>query len=111
MKYLANKRVFANLIRSLFEKRRIHTTLAKAKAIQPMAEKRVKKTDRKGGFTRIVKLGKRRGDAAEMVILEFVDAEPVKPEVVKTKKVKETPKVQEAKVVSVKRPKTLKKPK
>ena len=31
--------------------------------------------ERPGGYTRMIKLGKRQGDAADMVILELVDSE------------------------------------
>ncbi len=129
------KRLFRNLSSALIIHGRIHTTLAKAKSIQPMVEKLITQVKRgtngatlevhktlsdnavynlladmaktrfaarTSGYTRIIKLGVRVGDAAEMVYLEFVDAAPVK-EVGKTtkapKEVKTSSKVQEAKVV------------
>jgi large subunit ribosomal protein L17 len=101
------KALLANLVCSLVEHRRIRTTLAKAKALRPLAEKMVtlgkrgdlharrlavaalrqknivKKLfeeiavasqDRKGGYTRITKLGQRRSDSAPMAFIEWVDA-------------------------------------
>jgi len=97
-----------NQVTSFLEKERIRTTLAKAKATRPLAEKMitlgrkdtlhsrrlalrfvykkavVKKlfddlgprfAERPGGYTRIVKLGPRSGDGAEMAMLELVGAE------------------------------------
>lgn len=100
--------MFRNMLASLVEHGRIRTTLAKAKALRPVAEKvitrsredsvharqrvrrwlpnrdHVKKlfdeigprfADRPGGYLRITKLGPRRGDAAELAVIEFVDTD------------------------------------
>ena len=94
-----------NLTASVVEKNRVTTTLAKAKAVQPVVEKMislgkrgdlharrqaaayltdpkvVKKlfdevapnyADRNGGYTRVVKIGPRRGDAAPMAVIALV---------------------------------------
>lgn len=101
--------LLSNQVCSLIEHRRIKTTLAKAKATKPLAERMVtlgkkgdlharrvaisylkhkdivKKlfteiapaaADRKGGYTRIVKLGARLSDSAPMAYLEWVDYAP-----------------------------------
>lgn len=100
--------LFRNLVTELLEKERVETTLAKAKAIRPLAEKMItlgkrgdlhsrrqalgfiqKKTvvkklfdeiapryqNRPGGYTRIIRTGPRRGDNAEMAIIELVEGE------------------------------------
>src|ERR1700733_8035317 len=98
--------MLANIVASLILHKRIKTTLAKAKAARPLAEKLVTlgKTgtlharrlavakigqkaavstlfkdiapgfkDRKGGYTRIIKLGPRQSDSALVAFLEWVD--------------------------------------
>jgi large subunit ribosomal protein L17 len=120
--------LLANQVVSLIEHNRIKTTLAKAKAVRPFAEKLVtlgkkntlharrtalaylrhnegavhrlfeevapRAAERKGGYTRIVKLGQRKSDAAPMALIEWVDATVVEeaPEPVKTKGKKTAPK-------------------
>lgn len=101
--------LLANQVCSLIEHKRIKTTLAKAKAVRPLAEKMVtlgKRGDlharrlaagylgqkdavkklfaeiapgaasRQGGYTRIIKLGRRLSDSAPMAYIEWVDSTP-----------------------------------
>jgi large subunit ribosomal protein L17 len=99
------KSLFRNLMTELFRHNRIRTTEAKAKSIQPMAERLItlarrgdlharrlaardlhdpavlqklfdeiapEMEGRSGGYTRIYKLGPRRGDSAQMALIELV---------------------------------------
>ena len=122
--------MLSNLVCSLVKHKRVTTTLAKAKAARPVAERMVtlgkRNTlsarraaaarlhtrgamiqltkderrkwrdqedvvrilfeeiapafkERNGGYTRIIKMGRRQGDAAQRAILEWVDYTPVTP--------------------------------
>jgi large subunit ribosomal protein L17 len=51
--------------------------------------------ERNGGYTRIIKLGRRMGDAAEMCILQFVEADEVVKKSKKSKPAKKAEKVAE----------------
>lgn len=97
--------MLAGLAASLFRQERVRTTVSKAKAMRPLAERLITKarrgdlhsrrqvlaligdqevvtklfdeiaprySSRPGGYTRIVRIGTRRGDAAEMAIIELV---------------------------------------
>ncbi len=123
------KALLANQVCSLIEHQRIKTTLAKAKAVRPLAEKMVtlgkkgslharrtalavlrqqdavkklfddiapRAAERKGGYTRIIKLGLRKSDAAPVAFIEWVDApvvadEPAPEETGKKGKAAKTP--------------------
>lgn len=117
------KALLANQVCSLIEHQRIKTTLAKAKAVRPLAEKMVtlgkkgslharrtalavlrqkgavkklfediapRSADRKGGYTRIVKLGARKSDSAPVAFIEWVDAPQVVEEPAPEEKGKKT---------------------
>ena len=106
------KALYSSLTGALIEHGRVKTTVAKAKAVKPIAEQMItlgrrgdiharrqalaylrsqevvhklfsevgpRFQDRPGGYSRIVRLGPRPGDAAEMVYLELVDHVPVAP--------------------------------
>jgi len=66
----------------------------------------VKTANRPGGYTRVVKLGTRLGDAAEMAILELVDysdgATPIETKLKTEKTAEEKTEVKEAEVVEEK---------
>lgn len=132
--------LLANQVCSLIEHNRIRTTLAKAKAVRPLAEKMVtlgkagtlhsrrialsalrqkdavkrlfeevapRSKDRKGGYTRIIKIGPRLSDAAPMAFIEWVDAPVVKDDDV----IEVSTSKKEAKPKEAKAPKAAKEPK
>lgn len=107
---------------ALIEKKKLVTTVAKAKELRKYVEPMVtrakedtthnrrivfsdlnhkesmkelfgeigpKAKNRPGGYTRIIKIGNRSGDAAEMALIELVDYNDVKPET-SASKVKKT---------------------
>jgi large subunit ribosomal protein L17 len=49
-----------------------------------------KSANREGGYTRVIKIGHRQGDGADMAIIELVDYNDIKPEGGKTTKKKRT---------------------
>lgn len=118
-----------NLVTNLIEKERIQTTLLRAKAARPLAERLItlgkrdslharrqaasflqtpnatrklfadlapRFADRPGGYTRIIRVGWRIGDGAELAILEFIGSElKKKDKKQKKQKVEEAPEEKE----------------
>jgi len=138
--------LLANQVVSLIEHSRIKTTLAKAKAVRPFAEKLLtlgkkntlharrtalsylrhnegavhrlfdevapRSAARKGGYTRIIKLGQRQSDAAPMAFIEWVDAnivEEAAPAPAKGKKAAPKPAAKPAAGAAPKKPRASKK--
>jgi large subunit ribosomal protein L17 len=124
--------MFRNMVTSLFDKERVRTTLDRAKAVRPIAERMItlgkretlharrqalayikdpavvaklfetlapRFSQRHGGYTRIIRLGFRDGDGAQMAYLELIGSEfkPAKGEADKKGKGKESKEVKEAK--------------
>jgi large subunit ribosomal protein L17 len=88
-------------------RRQILSDLGDRRIVDRLIEmSKVRFSSRNSGYTRITKIGPRRGDATEMVILSFVDeevkTEVIKPEVKKStsKVAKETEKKEEVKKAS-----------
>jgi large subunit ribosomal protein L17 len=125
--------MFRNMVTSLLDKERIRTTLDRAKAVRPIAERMItlgkrenlharrqalafvkdpgvvgklfetlapRFAQRRGGYTRIIRLGFRDGDGAQMAYLELIGSEfkaEKKEEGKKGKKEKEEGKKEEPK--------------
>jgi large subunit ribosomal protein L17 len=124
--------MFRNMVTSLLDKERIRTTLDRAKAVRPIAERIItlgtreslharrqalafvkdpgvvsklfdtiapRFSNRPGGYTRIIRLGFRDGDGAQMAIIELIGSEfkPAKKESKGAKGAKEAKETKETK--------------
>lgn len=59
---------------SLHERRRISSILQDEEVVKKLFEEIAPRfADRPGGYTRMLKLGRRKGDRAEMVVMELVE--------------------------------------
>ena len=90
------KALMQSLVTNLILVESIKTTLPKAKQARKDAEKMVTLA-RKGGYTRILKLGARKGDAAPMCLLQWVSVPEVTDAAPEAAPAAEAPKAEEAK--------------
>lgn len=71
---LAEKMVTLGKTNTLHSKRQALSYLTKRDVVVKLFDEIAPKyAERNGGYTRIIKIGPRRGDAAEMAVLELVD--------------------------------------
>ena len=71
---LAEKMITIGKNQDLHNKRQIYSFITKETVANKLInEISPKYKERNGGYTRIIKIGPRRGDAAEMAIIELVD--------------------------------------
>ncbi len=87
---LGKARALRRFVEPIITRAKDDSTHGRRQAFRRLQDKEAVKTlydevaekvgDRPGGYTRIVKLGQRAGDAAEMAIVELVDFNDVKPD-------------------------------
>ena len=71
---LADKMVTLGKSNTLHTKRQVLGFITKRDVVSKLFDEIAPKyAERNGGYTRIIKIGPRRGDAAEMAVLELVD--------------------------------------
>ena len=73
VKAMAEKMITIAKDNSLHSKRQVYSYITKESVAKKMIEEVAPKyADRNGGYTRVIKTGPRRGDAAEMCIIELI---------------------------------------
>ena len=70
---LADKMITLGKKNTLAAKRQAHSFITKEEVVKKLFDEIAPKyADRNGGYTRIIKTGPRRGDAAEMAIIQLI---------------------------------------
>ncbi len=76
---------------NLLNRRMVFSSLQNKETVKKLFEEiGPQSKDRPGGYTRVIKIGFRQGDGADMAVIELVDYNDIKPEGGKTTKKKRT---------------------